>query len=213
MRSILFALFLVFFSGCAKYAETNVSVFHDLKPTLSGISYAIVPSNEQANSLEFQSYAKMVKAEFEKRGMIETSYNKAQYAVYLSYGIDRGKPVVSSYPTYGEVGIGTSFSTGTITAVGNTATYTGVTVNTPNYGIIGSESRTEMIFTSFLNMEIVDISKSLNGKKHKVYEGKANSSGQTGVLASIMPAIVRSVFQDFPGKSGSSTLRRESLGE
>lgn len=208
MRHFILVLILVFFSGCAKYVETNVSVFHELKLPLKGVSYAIVPSKEQANSLEFQSYAQLVKNEFQKQGMVEAPYEQAQFAVYLSYGIDGGKSVMISYPVYGQTGISTSYSTGTVNTVGSKKLFTGTTFNTPTYGIIGSESRREVLFTHFLNLDIEEIGKTAN---KKVYEGKAVSVGDEGTLLPVMPAMIHSVFQDFPGTSG--TIRTDKTVE
>lgn len=209
MRSLVFALLLVFISGCAQYVETNISVFHHLTPPLSGVSYAIVPGKEQEDSLEFQSYAKRVSSELKKHGMIETPYNNARYAVYLSYGIDNGKPVVASYPVYGETGIGSSFMTGTLVSSGNTSTYTGIRFNTPSYGVIGSERRTDIIFTSVLYVDIIEIAKLTSDKKNKVYEGKAIATGETGLLAPMMPPMIRSLFEDFPGENGISRKSKQ----
>jgi len=211
MRSIVFAFIVLLFSGCAKYVETDISVFHELKPSQSGSSYVIVSSKEQTGSLEFQSYAMQVKAELKRYGMVESLYGKAKYAIYLSYGIDSGKSVVSSYPVYGPTGIGSSYSTGTIVSHGNTSSFTGVTFNTPNYGVVGSENRTGILFTGYFNMDILDIAKSADGKPHKVYEGRAVSYGEMGVLAPIMPAMIRSLFEDFPGQSGISKRIRQPL--
>jgi hypothetical protein len=211
MRSILVALIVLLFSGCAKYVETDISVFHELKPPLSGISYTIVPSKEQAVSLEFKSYAAQVKSELNKHGMVENTYGKAKYAIYLSYGMDGGKSVVSFSPVYGETGIGSSFSTGTIASRGNSTTFTGMTFNTPMYGVIGSESRTDIVFIGYLNMDILDIAKSAAGEPYKVYEARGVSYADIGLLAPIMPAMIRSLFEDFPGQSGSTRRSRQPL--
>jgi len=203
MRNIVITLLLALLGGCVT-VETRVSAFHELEQSLSEVTYALIPTKEQEGSLEFQSYAKLVKAELEKRGMIESPFDKAKYAIFMFYGIDDGKQVVSSYPIFGQTGTSRSYTTGTITSYGNTASYSGTTYKTPTYGVVGSGTRTGTEFTRYLNIEIIDIAKSGNGKVQKVYEGKAVSSGSSGQLALVMPAIVKSVFEDFPGKSGAS---------
>ena len=209
MRSAVIALLFAFLSGCASFVETRVSAFHELEQPLSGVMYALVPSKEQQASLEFQSYAKLVKSELGKRGMIEAPFDKAKYAIFMFYGIDDGKQVVSSYPIFGQTGTSSSYTTGTITSYGNTASYSGTTYKTPTYGVVGSGTRTDTEFTRYLNIDIIDIAKSGDGKVQKVYEGKAVSSGSSGQLAPVMPAIVRSVFEDFPGKTGASRTSRQ----
>jgi hypothetical protein len=209
MRNIVIALLFSLLSGCATFVETKVSAFHELEQPLSGATYALVPTKEQEASLEFQSYAKIVKSELEKRGLTEASFNQAKYAIFMFYGINDGKQVVSSYPIFGQTGTSSSYTTGTVTSYGNTASYSGTTYKTPTYGVVGSGTSTDTVFTRYLNIDIIDIAKSGNGKVQKVYEGKANSSGSSGQLAPVMPAIIRSVFEDFPGKSGASRTSRQ----
>jgi len=209
MRNILLTLVFALLAGCASFVETKVSAFHELEPSLSGVTYALVPSKEQEDSLEFQAYAKLVKVELEKRGMTEAPLNQAKYAIFMFYGIDNGKEVISSYPIFGQTGTSSSYTTGTVTSYGNMATYSGTTYKTPTYGVVGSGTSSDTVFTRYLNIDIIDIAKSGNGKVKKVYEGKAISSGSSGQLAPVMPAIVKSVFEDFPGKSGASRTSQQ----
>lgn len=209
MRNIVLALLFAVLSGCATFVETNVSAFHELEKPVSGVTYALVPTKEQEGNLEFQTYAKIVKSELEKRGLTEAPFNQAKYAIFMFYGIDDGKQVVSSYPIFGQTGTSRSYTTGTVTSYGNTASYSGTTYKTPTYGVVGSGTSTDTVFKRYLNIDIIDIAKSGNGKVQKVYEGKANSSGASGQLAPVMPAIIRSVFEDFPGKSGASRTSRQ----
>jgi uncharacterized protein YceK len=51
MRNILLALAFTLLAGCASFIETKVSAFHELEPSLSGVTYALIPSNEQESSL------------------------------------------------------------------------------------------------------------------------------------------------------------------
>lgn len=208
MRNIALAFLFSLLGGCATI-ETRVSAFHELELPLSGVTYAVVPTKEQEGSLEFQSYAKLIEAEFGKRGMTQVPFDQAKYAIFIFYGIDDGKQVVSSYPILGQTGTSSSYTTGRVTSYGNTASYSGTTYQTPTYGVVGSETSTGTIFKRYLNIEIIDIAKSGDGKVQKVYEGKAISSGLSGQLAPVMPAIIRSIFEDFPGKSGASRTSQQ----
>ena len=115
MRNIIFYLLFVLLSGCASFVETKISAFHELEQPLSGMTYSLVPYKEQESSLEFQSYAKIVQYELEKRGLTEAPFNQAKYAVFMFYGINDGKQVVSSYPILGQTGTSNSYTTGTVT--------------------------------------------------------------------------------------------------
>lgn len=213
MRNVLFVLVLLLFSGCAKYVETDISVFHELKPPLSGMTYALVPSDEQAESLEFQSYATMLKSQLSKYGMIERPYATAKYAVYLSYGVEGGKQIISSYPVYGQTGLSASFATRRIVTRDNRSSLVGVTYYTPMYGMVGTETRSSLVFPVYVYLDITEKASESGGAERKVYEARAFSYGETGVLSSIMPAIIRSLFKDFPGKNGTFRKSREPLEE
>lgn len=212
LRNSMIALLVAFLSGCATSVQTRVAVFHELESSLTGVTYAFAPSKEQDASLEFRSYAKLVKAEFSKRGVVETPLDQAKYAVFIFYNIDDGKQVVSSYPIFGQTGTSSSYTTGAVTSYGNTASYNSTTYNNPTYGVVGSGSSTGTVFTRYLDINIIDIekSKASNDKVQKVYEGKAVSSGSSGQLASVMSAMIRSVFEDFPGKNGSTRTSVQS---
>jgi len=201
-RLLLVAFLALLVQGCASPFETKVTAFHNIAQPLTGITYTIVPSKEQEGNLEFQAYSKLVKAEFDKRGMVEAPFDQAKYAVFMIYGINDGKQVVSSYPIFGQTGTSGAMTTGSVNTYGSTATYNAMTTYTPTYGIVSSGTRSDTVFKRYLNIDLIDISKSGDGKVHKAYEGKASSEGSTGQLASVMPAIVKSVFKDFPGKSG-----------
>lgn len=209
MRNVVLVVLFAMLGGCATVIETRVSSFHELEQPLSGATYMLIPTKEQEGSLEFQSYARLVMAELEKRGMTEAPLNQAKYSIFMFYGIDDGKQVVSSYPIFGQTGTSSSYTTGTVTSYGNTASYSGTTFKTPTYGVVGSGTSTDTVFKRYLNLDIIDNAKSGNGKVQKVYEGKAISTGSSGQLARVMPAIVRSVFEDFPGKSGASRTSQQ----
>lgn len=208
MRSLLFAFVLVFFSGCAKYVETNVSVFHELTSPLQSATYVIIPSREQVENLEYQAYAKLIKAEMARYGMRESSKLNARYGVYLSYGIDGGREVLSSIPVYGHTGISGIYTSGKTDAQG---VYTGVTFVTPRYDVVGSETRSDTVYNSFLYVDIVDLS--VAPAQRKVYEGRVSGKSETPFLGAVMPIIVKSVFEDFPGTSGMTRSARIPLNK
>lgn len=206
MRYTVFLLMMVLFGGCAKYVETNISVFHELKSPIQSATYILLPSSEQAENLEFQSYAKLIKAEMERYGLKEASRSNARYGVYLSYGIDGGREVLSSMPVYGHTGISGIYTSGKTNAQG---VYTGVTYVAPRYDVIGLETRSDTVYGSFLYIDIVDLIASSTPRK--VYEGRISGKSETPFLGAIMPIMVRSIFEEFPGTSGTTRTLRKPL--
>lgn len=216
MRNVLIALMFSLLCGCATLTpgvETKVTAFHVIDQSLLGETFAIVPGSEQESSLEFQAYAKLVKAELEKKGLVEEAFSKAKYAVFMFYGIDSGMQIVSSYPIFGQTGGGNAYTTGIVATPNGPVTYSGTTYTTPTYGYVGDEIVSYTHFTRYLNLDILEIAKSGNGKVHKVYEGKALSTGTSNQLSQVMPAIVRTVFEDFPGRSGVARTSEYPLAD
>lgn len=42
------------------------------------------------------------------------------------------------------------------------------------------------------------------GKAESVYEGAITSTGSTSTLSKVMPCLVKGLFEEFPGESGST---------
>jgi hypothetical protein len=102
MKNLLIAtLLLGLLSGCA-FLRSQVAVFHQLPKDFSGTTYVMIPFKEQEGSLEHKAYEEAVRQELNAKGFRETTLDQAQAAVFLSYAIDTGKEVVSSYPIIGQ---------------------------------------------------------------------------------------------------------------
>ena len=203
MRLIIVVLIAALVSGCM-VVRSNISVFHDLPPTTQELKYAALPLKGQEGSLEHKSYENLVKAKLNKRGYVETSVADADVIVFLDYEIDRGREVVSSYPIIAQTGISSSDTTGTVTNYGGYATYSGTTYHTPTYGVVGTGTRSDTVFTRFLRLDFVDRADLAAGRVIKRYEAKVVSVGSRGQIAAVMPAMIKALFEDFPGKSGST---------
>lgn len=203
MRTIVLVLMTLLLSGCTM-VQSDISVFHDLPSTAQVIKYAILPLKSQEGSLEHKSYEQLVKAELNKHGYIETPVGDAEMVVFLDYGIDTGHEALSSYPIIGQTGTASSYTTGTVQSYGGYATYSGTTYNTPTYGVVGTGTRSGTVYTRFLHLDFVDRSELAAGRVKKRYEAKVVSAGSSSQIAAVMPAMIKALFKDFPGKSGST---------
>jgi len=201
----LIFVFSVLLAGCSSLnVRTDVSSFHDMGAT-TGVTYSIIPFNEQVGGLEFRTYAQLVNAELKKVGMIEVGAQDASVAIFIKYGIDNGREVQSSYPIIGQTGVASSSTYGSVNRYGNTSTLNATTYNTPSYGVVGSGVRTDTVFHRFLELEIVEVASLKSGvAPRKLYQGKVTSVGTTGQLSAVMPYLIESIFRDFPGQSGKA---------
>jgi hypothetical protein len=156
MKNLLVAtVLLAALSGCT-YFRSQVAVFHQLPKDVSGTTYVMIPFKEQDGSLEHKAYEEAVRQELNAKGFREMTVDQAQVAVFLAYGIDSGKEVISSYPIIGQTGVSSSSTYGTVQSYGSYGTYSGTTTYTPNYGVVGTgvTSRTE--YTRVVRRDIID---------------------------------------------------------
>jgi hypothetical protein len=62
----------------------------------------------------------------------------------------------------------------------------------------------ETQYTRVLRLDIVDKQALAEGNIKKLYEGKVVSSGFSDQLTKVLPEMVKALFEDFPGQSGST---------
>jgi hypothetical protein len=198
-------------SGCAMFLRSQISIFHDLPQGFSGTTYAMVPFKEQEGSLEHKAYEQAVKQELNQKGFREATLEQAEMVVFLSYGIDTGRQVVSSYPIIGQTGVSSSSTYGTVQSYGSYGTYSGTTTYTPQHGVVGTGVTSGTEYTRFLGLDLLERKALADGKIKKLYEGKAVSRGSTGQLAPVLPTMIKALFEDFPGKSGSTRTSTRAL--
>ncbi len=97
----------------------------------------------EQTSLEFIEFASYVERVLRAKGMQRVSeFGSADVAVFLSYGI--GDPETSEYsyslPVWGQTGVASSHTSGSVNTYGNSATYSGTTTYTPSYGVTGYQN-------------------------------------------------------------------------
>lgn len=205
MRAIVGAMIALLVSGCASI-QIEASVFHDLSPTAQSLKYAVVPVPDQEASLEHKSFLDLVRTELNNRGYIETPKAEADVYVFLFYGITTGSERVSSYPIHGRTGTQYTYIPAPLPPLGRLPAYSsGTTISIPTYGVVGTATSSETIFESYLLLHMVDRAESLKeGKVKRRYEAKVLSIGSSSQVAVTVPAMINALFQDFPGKSGST---------
>lgn len=186
------ALAAMLLGGCASVVKNDVVAFHDWPANLRDKTYAFDATPEQADSLEYQSYQKLVRDELQRLGFTPSSAAQANLKVAMDYRIDARdvKVVQPMYsdpwpywygPYYGPRGFYGPFY--------DPFWYPGPVVS-------GYQESHYQVFLRHLNIRIAR----KGGKK--LYDVTVDSEGGNGSLAFAMPYMVRAAFQDFPGKSG-----------
>lgn len=203
LRALLLLVAAGLVGACALMLTGRVSSFHVLDATPR--SFVLVPITDQQESLEFRTYAGMVRDQLIARGWKEAPLASADAAVFLQYQISQGRQVAFSYPIFGQVPTGSSTTTGSVSTYGNTASFNATTTQQTTVGVVGTGtgSRTEFDRAVRLTMFSVPAYRE-SGRMERLYEGEIRSTGSTGDLPAVMPALIRGLLEEFPGTSGSS---------
>jgi hypothetical protein len=147
-----------------------------------------------------------VATQLESKGLIAAPVSDANYLVFLTYSIDDGRQVAFSYPIFGQTGIASTNTQGTIKTTGNQATYSATTNYTPTYGMVGSGTGVRTNYKRIARLEILNKAALEVNSIKKIYEGEVTSSGSTGELSAVMPTLLKALLKDFPGESGRSNV-------
>jgi len=199
------AMSILFLSGCAGFVKSDVAVFHQLGEKPAPTKYIFVPLKGQENSLEYKTYKELIRKQLSKYQYKEVDASEnPDVVIAFSYGIDSGTEKLASVPIFGQTGVSSSSTFGTLSTYGNYGTYSGTTTYTPTYGIVGSSTVSITEFSRGLWLYIVE-AKSVGTKNLNIlYEGSVKSSGSSSQLSRVMPAMVEALFKKFPGKSGET---------
>ena len=199
MKNFIFSFVLLIIQGCAIGPNYTVYVDSISSPDASNKkSYLILPSVDgvEANDLQYKEYENYVDRALAARGFVKTTdFNKADLAIFLGYGIGDPKTYQYSYsiPTWGQTGVSSSTTTGTINSYGNSSTYTGTTTYTPSYGITGSTNYTGTRTSYFRYMVInafdLDVYRK-NKEMINIWKTTVTSSGSSGDLRQVFPVLV-----------------------
>lgn len=192
---ILIALSSLLLSGCASFIRSDVIAFHDWPADMPNKVYAFDRKPDQQNNLEHQNYENLVRAELNRLGFVEAQNPRgAILKVALDYRVDARdvrvvEPVADPYwpyyyghPYYGPYWRG----------------YYGPFYDPFWYGApVRYREAYYEVFKRQLNVQITQIR---DGKK--LYDVTVDSDGGNGSLAFAMPYMVKSAFEDFPGRNG-----------
>ena len=195
-------------SGCAATA-TKIHVKVD---SISGVEssknkYILLPGNKDttAEDLQFREYASYVNRALIKHGFVPAqSGQDANVAIFLVYGI--GDPQEHQYtyslPTWGQTGVSSSHTTGTLNTYGGYGSYSGTTTYKPKYGITSrTYSGTYTTYFRFLVLDAVDLDEYRKSEKEvQLWKTTVTSSGRSGDLRLVFPILV-AASQEYIGKN------------
>lgn len=212
-RSVVVAgCVIVLISGCASPTPSyNVGINSiDRGVSTEGMSYLLLPSEgvAEANELQYIEFSNYVRMALSERGFVEEDDpNKADLAIYITYGI--GDPATSNYtvaiPVFGQTGISSSHTTGSVSRFGNSATYRQTTTNIPSYGLTGFHNveRSSTQFTRHVFLTAYDFSNFRETDEFVVlWDTRIVSIGSSGDLRQVFPVMIAAAMDQIGTNTG-----------
>jgi hypothetical protein len=161
-------------------------------------NYVLLPGNKDTsiNDLQFKEYAAYVDRALISIGFVHAaSIDKADLAIFLVYGI--GNPQEHQYayslPVFGQTGVSSSTTFGTLSTFGNYGTFSGTTTYSPTYGITGYTSHVGSYTTYFryLVLDALDLAEYKQNKKEiQLWKTTITSTGSSGDLRRVFPYMI-----------------------
>lgn len=197
-KLIILSFFLVILQGCSttKY-HVNVDSISTTEAQ-EKTEYVLLSDNNKINinDLQFKEYASYINKALKILGYEKAAtITDAGVAIFLSYSISEPKQHQYSYsiPTYGQTGVSSSNTYGTVNTYGNNANYASTTTYIPTYGITGSTSHigTSITYTRIMQLTAFDVSNYSEDKEMtNLWKTSVISSGSSGDLRFIFPVLV-----------------------
>lgn len=203
IKTIFILLSIVFFAaGCTTYRSFNVSV--DSICTSSARekkTYVLLPGNKDGkiSDLQFQEFAAYTENALNAQGFKKgSSIDDAEVAILLCYGISDPQLYEYTYsvPIYGQTGVSSSTTSGTVNSFGRSVIYSENTNYTPSYGVVGSSTHVEtgVVFARYMVISGVDLEQFKKTGKiedaQEIWSTKVNSVGASGDLREIFPVLL-----------------------
>lgn len=200
-RIIVFVSVLTILLGCAG------PMYHVKIDSISGFDtgtkkrYILLPGVKDVdpNDLQFREYSSYVERALSSAGYVRArDFKDANIAVFLAYGIGDPKDHQYSYslPVWGQTGVSSSTTYGTIRSYGSYGTYHGTTTYTPTYGITGYTTHvgSYTTFFRFILLDAVDLEEYRRSEKIvQVWKTTVTSRGSSGDLRRVFPVLVAAV--------------------
>lgn len=199
-RSMIFiTIFAALLVGCATGPLFHVNIDSISAPDAGAKKKYILLSglkDVEPTDLQFKEYARYVDKALASMGYVKTeSFDDANIAIFLVYGV--GDPQKHSYiypfPVWGQTGVSSSTTFGTLHSYGSYGTYSGTTYYTPTYGITGYMPLMGAYTTyfRFFILDAVDLNEYKSSQRVvSVWRTIVTSTGSSGDLRRVFPVLV-----------------------
>lgn len=211
IKRIFIIVCLLMLQACAVGPRFHVNIDSISAPkTMPKHSYILLPGTKEVDDsdLQFREYASYVQRALAEKGFVKTNnFNEANIAIFLMYGI--GDPQKHQYtyslPLWGQTGVSSSSTYGTVNTYGSTATYSGTTTYTPSYGVVGStmHTGTRVTYFRYFILDALDLDEYRRTKKEvQLWKTTVTSTGSSGDLRQVLPVMIGASKEYFGTNTG-----------
>lgn len=214
IKICLFILIFFLFHGCATRTHFVIKVDSITdSDRIINKKFLLLPGMKDVteSDLQYREYKNYVEKALTDEGFVKSiNFNEADIAIFLSYGIGNPETTQYSYllPTWGQTGISSSNTTGSVNVFGSIGHYSETTTYTPKYGITGYQQRT-VAYTTYFRFLVVDAIDLIEYRKSKralpVWKTTVTSTGTSGDLRRVFPLLVAASKRYF-GRNTGQTL-------
>lgn len=148
------------------------------------------------NDLQFKEFGRYVNRALKSQGFLPVkSVEEAEIAIFLSFGISDPKEEEYTYsvPIWGQTGVRSSYTQGSVHSFGNTSTFSGRTTYQPSFGITGTKTRTEksITFLRYMVLNAFDFKAFKESEKEiQLWKTEVTSEGYSDDLRKVSPVMV-----------------------
>ena len=204
MRSrlaLVIVLLSLLLAGCASTIRSNVTAFHEWPNDLRDKPYVFDRTPAQTNDLEYRSYENLLRAQLQRLGFLEVASERAaKLKVSMRYSMATRdvrlvQPVAAypAYPWYGWPYYGPRWYRH------GYGPFYDPFYDPLWYGPAYTEYQESSYQLHTRRLQVL-IARIADGKM--LYDVTVTSEGTNGSLPAIMPYLMRSAFQEFPGPNG-----------
>ncbi|OXU14851.1 hypothetical protein [Sedimentisphaera salicampi] len=180
--------------GCGTHFKIYVDSINS-GSTTNNLEYFIASGMKgiYESDLQFKEFSDYVVKSLKSRGYkVTKNLEDAEAIVLLSYAISDPKEFTKSVPIFGQTGISSSTTYGTISSLGSgSSTFSGTTNYTPSYGITGYAPITRINYTRQIKLVAIDWATYKNNDKEKIlWQTNVISTGTSGDLRRVFPVMI-----------------------
>ncbi len=178
-------------AGCTTMLSANVTTFQKWPANVEGQTYRIAPADKGQDTLEYQTYADMIRAAIGRVGLIEAQ-GGAKPRFMLAFEYDNPMRQGWTERMYDPYFDGPFMPWGGLGVFRGGWGWGGGFYATPTIVNVPVE-----VYENTLTVTIRDMASDT-----QVFRTTARSATRNSQLPSIMPYLVRAVFDGFPGNNG-----------